>query len=323
MGLFLDYVESTIITVESAVDESTELFEAVSSNDKGVLHELLTGKELNGGKHMSDAAKDKHDEIKSKITPDEYKNHVGLAVGTADHIRKHFGPDIASAHWSSKPGDIGKITGTHESQQQNSADIILKHKGGAHVGISLKVTQKKNGKVPMGNPGAKQTDTHLGTDATKHYDDARVSMEKKHKELHGKSRVEQKAIIKANPEIRSDAEKHSNDAIKKIRDTWHEKLTKMPSDKLSDHLRNNLLHAHKTKVPLYKVTTGGHGDDHSVHVEHSETAHDHILNDHKNITVHKAGNNSIEFKHEGKTFLRHRLKPESTPIASALKGSAE
>lgn len=299
------------------------LMEAVSPNDKGVMHELLTGKELNGGKHMSDAAEKAHDEIKKRMSPEEYDNHVKLAKGTADHIRKKFGSDIKSAHWSSKPGDIGRITGVHETQQENPADIILRHKNGAHVGISLKVTQKKNGKVPVGNPGAKQTDQQLGVNATRHYEAAREKMVQQHKHLAGMSKSEMKQAIKGDPKLRATAEKLSNEAIGKIRDEWHDALSKMNHKDLSDHIRNNLLHAHHTKVPLYKATTGGSGEDHSVEIEHSATSYDHILNDSKNITVHKSGNNSIEFRHNGKTFLRHRIKPESTPIASSLKGSAE
>ena len=299
------------------------LTEAVSSNDKGVLHEILTGKELNGGKHMSPEAQRTHDDIKKRLSPEEYTNHVKLAKGTADHLRQKFGKDIASAHWSSKPGDIGRITGVHETQQENSSDIILRHKNGAHVGISLKITQKKNGKVPVGNPGAKQTDSQLGTNATQHYENAREALVKKHKELQGKSKVEMKQIIKDNPKIRASAEELSNKAIGKIRDEWHHALSQMHPQALSDHIRNNLLHAHKTKLPLYKTTTGGHGDDHSVDTEHSETAHDEMLKDPKNITVEKSGNNSIIFKHNGKQFLKHRIKPESTPIATSLKGSAE
>jgi hypothetical protein len=130
-------------------------------------------------------------------------------------------------------------------------------------------------------------------------------------------------MIKASPEMHATALKHSNEAIGKIRDEWHSKLSSMKSSDLSSHIRNNLLHANPTKTDMHKVTTGGSGSDHSVEIEHPATHHDSILNDHKNITVKKAGNNSIEFQHKGKTFLRHRLKPESTPVVTGLKGSAE
>ncbi len=315
---YKDLLEQEIIMEEAEI-----LTEGISSNDKGVLHEILTGKALNHGKHMSPEAQKKHDEIKKNITPEEYSNHEKLAHGTAEHIKKHFGSDIHSAHWSSKPGDIGRITGTHETQQENSSDIILRHKNGAHIGISLKVTQKKNGHIPVGNPGAKQTDAQLGLKSTHHYEDAHKKLVADHPVLAGKSKAVQKQMIKASPEMHATALKHSNEAIGKIRDEWHSKLSSMKTSDLSNHIRNNLLHANPTKVDMHKVTTGGHGGDHSVEVEHPATHHDHILNDHKNITVHKAGNNSVEFKHNGKTFLRHRLKPESTPTVTGLKGSAE
>lgn len=303
--------------------ESIHLFEAVSSNDSGVMHEILTGFHLNGGKHMSSDAQKKHDDIKSRMSKDEYNNAHKLAKGTANHIHKHFGGDIHSVHWSSKPGDIERITGKKETQQENSSDIIVQHKDGSHTGLSLKVTKKKNGKVPVGNPGAKQTDLQLGVSTSHHYENAREKLRSQFSNLRNTTNKEMKKIIKSNPNIRKEADKHSNDAIKKIRDTWHSKLSTMSKKDLSDHIRNNLLHAKKTKVNMFKVTTGGHGDNHSVEIEHPHTAYDHILNDHKNISVEKSGNNSIVFKHKGATFIRHRIKPESTPLATSLKGSAE
>ena len=326
MRSFKEYLDRNTVELDTVLEEETELLsEAISSNDKGVLHELLTGKALNHGQHMSPEAQKKHDEIKNNpsVTPEEYKNAEKMAQGTATAIRKKFGTGIASAHWSSKPGDIGHITGTHETQQENSSDIILRHENGAHVGISLKVTQKKNGHIPVGNPGAKQTDSQLGLKSTHHYDDAHKELVKAHPVLSGKSKAEQKQMIKKSPEMHATALKHSNAAIGKIRDEWHSRLSGMKTSELSDHIRNNLLHANPTKIDMHKVTTGGNGDNHSVEIEHPATHHDSILNDHKKIKVVKAGNNSIEFQHNGKTFLRHRLKPESTPLVSGLKGSAE
>lgn len=332
MKTFIQHVKNNkkvleIVTPVDIFDEKIVkeefLIEELSSNDKGVMHELLTGYHLNNNKHMSSEAKSKHDELKSKISKDEYDNASKMAKSTAQHISKHVKADVHSVHWSSKPGDIGKITGTHESQQENPSDIIVRHRDGSHTGFSLKVTKKKNGKVPVGNPGAKQTDKQLGVDTSSHYENARKKLQKNHPELQDKTNKEIKEKIKINPKMRENAEKHSNDAIKKIRDTWHSSLSNMPKKHLSNHIRNNLLHANKTKVNMFKVTTGGSSIDHSVEIEHPHTSHDDILNDHKNITVHKSGNNSIEFKHKEKTFLRHRIKPESTPIASSLKGSAE
>jgi len=297
------------------------LLEEVSPNDKGVLHELLTGKALNNGEHMSPEAKATHDKIKSNITDEEYQNHVKMAEGTAHALRKKFGP-ISSTHWSSKPGDIHKITGVHESQQENPSDIILKHPDGGHTGISLKNTQKKHQKIPVGNPGIGQTDAALGTNAKRHYDKAKENFEKEFPELKGKSDKDKKIAIKENSEMRKRAEHHSNDAIGKIRDEWHDRFHQMAHHELAHHLRHSL-HANATKIPTYKVTTRGNGNDHSVEIEHPGTEYDHILNHPEGITIHKSGNNSIEFRHNGKRFMRHRIKPMSTPIATTLKGSIE
>jgi hypothetical protein len=299
------------------------LVEAISSNDKGVLHELLTGYHLGGRKHMSPEAKNAHDQIKKKISRDEYNHANKLAQRTATHIRGHFKNNVQSVHWSSKPGDIGRITGTHETQQQNPSDIIIRHNDGSHTGLSLKVTKKKNGKVPVGNPGAKQTDAQLGVSTSHHYEKARQKLRSQFKELKSSSNKEMKTAIKSNPEMRKAADEHSAKAIRNIRNTWFDSLSKMSTKKLSDHLRNNLLHAKTTKTKMFKVTTGGHADDSSVEIEHPATSHDHILRNHRHITVEKSGNNSIVFKHKGKVFLRHRIKPESTPLATPLKGSAE
>jgi hypothetical protein len=335
----------------------------LSSNDKGVIHEHLVGRELNRlwshnsehGHHMSPAAKEQHDKIVEKIggvNSPEYHNAHNLAVATAQAIHRHVSSqnDVdrehlktgGQTHWTSKPGDIKRVSGHEESQQENPADIMVRYKDKAgnnkHVGYSLKVAQKKHGHVSVSNPGAKQTDEQLGIkrsgdDATHedHYENARKELENRHSELKGKTRSEQNTIIKhpKNEMIRKSAEEISVKAIGKIRDEWYEKLQGMDSKALSDHIRKNLLRATPTKTPMYKVTTGGTGNNNSVTIEHPETHHDHILNDHQNITVKKSGNNSIEFQHKHPmtgtvtTFLRHRIKPESTPVISSLKGAAE
>lgn len=304
-----------------------ELYEsALGSNAKGVLHEILVGKHLNGGKHMSPEAEANHDKLTAGLSSDEYDHENHRAKVAADAIKAHaksLGKTIHSVHWTSKPGDIKRVTGHDESQHDNPSDIMIKHKDGSHTGYSLKVTDKKHGHIPVGNPGHGETDRQLGIDTSHHYEHARSELTRIHPELHGKPKSEQKKIIKENPKMKATAHKLSTEAIGKIRDSWHDKLSSMSTENLAHHIRHNLLHAKETKTPMYKLTTGGTNGDHSTEIEHPLTHHDHILNDHKNITVKKSGNNSIEFLHKGKRFLRHRIKPESTPVVTALKGSAE
>lgn len=308
------------------------LNESVSPDTKGKIHEILVAKHLNGGKHISPEAEAHYKKLTSGVDKDEVKDYHARAKHTADNIKQHvasLGHEIKSVHHTSKAGDIGRLTGTHESQQENSADIMIKTKSGHHIGYSLKVSDKKNQKVPIGNPGHGQTDSQLGVSTKHHYENARKALEKAHPELHGRPKSEQKKMIKANPKMRATAEKLGNSAITKIRDTWHKSLSSMDKQKLSDHIRNNLLHAHKTKTPLYKSSSGGTNGDYSHHLTHPESQYNHLLSDHKNLHVEKSGNNSINFVHvHPKTgvktlVVKHRIKPESTPVVTSLKGSAE
>lgn len=308
------------------------LLESVSPDTKGKIHELLVAKHLNGGKHISPEAHAHFKALTANIHPDEVKEFHNRAKHAAAGIKEHvasLGHEIHSVHHTSKAGDIGRLTGTHESQQQNSADIMVKTKSGHHLGYSLKVSDKKNQKVPIGNPGHGQTDKQLGVNTQHHYENARKELEKRHPELRGKSKSEQKKIVKANPKIHETAHELGTKAIGKIRDTWHKSLSSMPKKDLSNHIRNNLLHAHETKTPLYKSSSGGTGGDYSHHLTHPASQYNHLLSDHNNLHVEKSGHNSINFVHiHPKTgvktlVVKHRIKPESTPVVTSLKGSAE
>jgi hypothetical protein len=80
---------------EAADDASKE--GGVSNNTKGVLHEILTGKHLNGGKHMEkhvnehgETPEQTHDRLKKAIHPADYKRIDANAKSAADHIKKHI-----------------------------------------------------------------------------------------------------------------------------------------------------------------------------------------------------------------------------------------
>ena len=86
----------------------------LSSNDKGVLHEHLVGRELNRmwghnsehDHHMSASAKEQHDKIVEKVggvhSP-EYHNAHKLAVATAHAIHQHVSSqnDVDTKHLKS------------------------------------------------------------------------------------------------------------------------------------------------------------------------------------------------------------------------------
>jgi len=309
--------------------------EAVSSNTKGVLHELLVGKHLNGGKHMEkhkdingDSPEEAHDKLKASISDDEYNQINNRAKAAAEDIRKKVGThgNIHQIHWTSKEGDIHRATGIHSTQKQDASDIVVttKNKDGKikHHGISLKVTDKKKGNVPVSNPGMEAT--HGGQVIL---DAHRASVLKSHPALKGLNKEGRKNYIKDNPKAAADIKNKNRQTLTNIVDHLHSKLESMPSHELAQHIRSNVLHANSTPMQEQghehiKHTTNGTSNYSFQHGDPSKD-YEHILNDHNNITVHNRGT-SVIFKHKGKPFAKHRLKFESqSDPLSSVKGSGE
>lgn len=312
------------------------LNEEVSSNDKGVMHELLVGYHLRGGKHMEKHAdvnglspQEAHDKLKSSMTPEEYNTVNARAKAAADDLRKKVGEhgDIHNVQWTSKEGDLHRATGIHASQKQDASDIVIstKNKAGEikHHGVSLKVTDRKSGNVPVSNPGMEST---YGGAAIldKHRQDILAA----HPALQSaKNKVERKAFVKANPKVAADIKARNKKVMSNIVDHMHNKLSTMDHDELVHHIRNHILHAHQTPMQALghnhiKHTT--YGTSNFTH-KHENPAHDfeHILKEPEHITMKRQGN-SIVFQHNGKSFARHRIKFESqSDPLSVIKGSGE
>lgn len=107
----------------------------VLANTKGVMHEILVGYHLNGGKHMEkhankngESAKQVHDKLKQTIHPNDYKKMHARAKSAANDLRPHFeknGHKIHSVHWTSKVGDLEASTGIKASQKEDPSDIVV------------------------------------------------------------------------------------------------------------------------------------------------------------------------------------------------------
>ena len=142
----------------------------VSSNTKGVLHELLVGYHLRGRQHVEkhpdvngDSPKEAHDKLKDQIPPEEYEKINNRAKAAAEDIKKRVGAHgkITRVQWTSKSGDLQRATGIHATQKQDASDIAVTTENALgeekHHGISLKVTDKKSGNLPVSNPGMEST----------------------------------------------------------------------------------------------------------------------------------------------------------------------
>jgi hypothetical protein len=163
LGFTKYFNESYYLSEEKA---DSEKFGKLDKNSKGVLHELLVGYHLFGGRHMQKhvdidgkSPKEVHDELQKQLTPEQYENFSERARKAAQDIltKKNLKPsDVANVQWTSKAGDIKRATGIASSQNEDDSDIILTDKKDTHHGLSLKVSDD-NKPVTLSNNGAEST----------------------------------------------------------------------------------------------------------------------------------------------------------------------
>lgn len=296
-------------------------------NEKGVLHELLVGYHIGGRKHMKqhpnsvgETPQQVHDNIVKKLfkkhgTSDpDYKNIYHKAKDAAEHLRKHIGKDVKQVHWTSKDGDIGRVTGVHKDQKEDPSDIMIEHPVKDLVkdhrerftGVSLKALLEKHGEAAVSSSTAKQIDV----EPSKHWPAAREEFYKKHPEFRGASRKEVSNAIKKSKKgdrklFNSENEIRTR-ALHKIAKDHAATFQKMSKQELANYART-LMRAHDTGHTHLRMTSGGIGAD-SVHrIVNPVTQHDHILNDPENISVRAEGH-TVHFLHNGKSFFGHRVK---------------
>lgn len=303
----------------------------VSSNTMGVLHELLTGYHLRGGKHMEKhkdvnglSPQEAHDQLKKSMSKQQYEAANLKAKAAAEDLRKRVGGKVKNVQWTSKAGDLERATGIKASQTEDASDIVITDHTGKHHGVSLKVSEK-NDNVPLSNPGMEKTfGAHHILDAHR-------------KHLLGKFKAlgklsnsrDRKDYVKANPKVKGYLEDKNLETLHAIADHMHKKMSKLDKKDLSDHIRKNILKAVPT--PMQKQ-----GHNHIRHTSYTTSSgqiahkvanptsdYEHILKDHKNLGVQKSGT-SVIFTHKGVPFAKHRIKFENggDPLSS-VKGSGE
>jgi hypothetical protein len=314
-----------------------EEIEGNASNSKGVLHELLVGYHMRGGKHMTkhpdangDSPKQAHDKHKAAIHPDEYKEINTRAKAAAADIHaavaKHG--KFHDVHWTSKAGDLHRSTGIHATQKEDPSDIVVHTSKGrkiSHHGFSLKVTDSKSASLPLSNPGLESTHG-----AGVHLDKHRAAIDKKFPALAKMTnKSERKAYVRSNPKVKAHIEGMNKEVIPRIAKHTATELSKLPTAHLANHIRKHVLKTDPT--PMQKEghthtrhTTSGMGGEYKFSHVDPTTSHEHILKDHKNISVEHNGGNAVIFKHKGVAFARHRFKFESqSDPKSIVKGSGE
>lgn len=303
----------------------------ISSNTKGVLHELLVGMHLNGGKHMErwrsagtkkaslgESPKQAHDRLRATIHPEDYSKTSKRAKSAAAHIREHAessGKKVSKVHWTSKHGDIERSTGIKSSQKEDPSDIVIHTHhptNGAHyMGVSLKVSEKSNKNVPGSNLGA----SSMGPGAHKAIESHRKSVLSKHKKLKSLSNKQSRKewLASSDASVRKDIKTKSLSVLAKIAKDTATHLQRSSPEKLESHIRDVLgakqtPMQHKGHIHIKHTTYGEKTARH--HISNPGTDHDHIFRDYKHITVHHNGT-GISFKYKGKTFAKQRMKFDS------------
>jgi len=324
-----------------------------SNNTKGVLHELLVGYHLQGGKHMEnhhlineagkrESPKLAHDRLKSQIHQEDYKKIYNRAKSAADDIKRKLEKDhpdhlISHVHHTSKPGDTEKETGVKASQKDDSSDIYVhtrNHKTGEMKanGYSMKVSDKASKNIPSSSLGMESSGSaarvlfkkHQDAIKNMHPDLAAVSNKDKRKEWADKNPEHHAKIKSLNKTfLASVASAQAHELNQKLKGGNHQEVI--------SHIRE-LLHAHKTpaeasgKATFHKHTTyeTAKGTQHN----HSKPGHDyeHMLSDkdaHKHIEVKSSGI-SAHFYYKGKKFASqsHKFDSQSDPL-STLKSAGK
>lgn len=307
----------------------------VSNNTKGVMHELLTGYHLNGGKHMThhkdsngDSPEDAHNKLKATIHPDDYKKINDKAKSAAEDIKKKLpvGHAIHQVHWTSKHGDIHRSTGIHASQKEDSSDLMIHTKKSSadkptYHGVSLKVSDNPNKKLPASSLGIKSS----GSKAKELHEKHKSDILKAHPSLAGKNKVARKAELASNTAMKADIKgrnlKTLHAVAKAHAEELNHKLSSGGHDEVVKHIRE-VLHAHKTPLQkaghnFVKHTTYETAKGVQHHTNNPGEEHEHILNDHKNIAVKSSGG-AVHYYHNGKKFASqsHKFDSQSDPLSN-------
>lgn len=346
-----------LISEASSRDDPTKVGGA-SNSTKGVLHELLVGRALNGGVHMErhpninrETPEEAHNRLKSQIHPEDYKEISRKAESAANDIKEklrgmHKGSKITGVYWTSKPGDTERVTGVKAHQIEDSSDIYVttQHRktGRMNHGISLKVSDKTSKNVPASSLGMGSSGLRARSLFAAHQKSIRerfpnltnVKKQKHHKDI----AEARKEWATQNPEDHSEIKKMNRSLLQSVAHhhaaELQHKLNSGDHEEVLGHIRKVLAAtstpAQKSgkatfiKHTTYKTAKGVKHDT----VDPS-TAYEHLLKDHKNIEVESSGAN-VNFYHrdpatgERKMFASqaHKFDSQSDPL-SQLKSAGK
>jgi hypothetical protein len=139
-------------------------------------------------------------------------------------------------------------------------------------------------------------------------------------------------MMKNNSEMKAHVTAANKETATKIAAHTHHVLSTGSKHDLVNHIKTHVLQTNKTPMQhlghehirhtTYLATKkegGGLKHENIVPSEHWN----HKLHDHENITVHHEGT-TLHFKHKGKTFATHRMRPSSiSDPSTSFKGDGK
>lgn len=318
----------------------------VSNNTRGVLHELLVGKHLNGGQHMThhesehgETPEQTHDRLKKTVHPDDYKKIESDAQGAAEHIKSelhksHPGHAVkpGSVNWTSKPGDTEKVTGVKATQKEDSSDIMFKshnpkkpkEKEVIH-GKSLKVTTKTNKKVPASSLGKESSGEAVHELHSQHKKDllakypalGKVKKEAHHKDL---ADARKEWLEKQSPKVKADIKTRNQTLLHRVANAHAAELQQHLNSGNHEHVINHIkdvISAKRTpaeqagKSTFQKVTTYQSAKGAKHHSSHPAEDHEHALSNGHHLSVESSGGSVHFFHHDPKTGEKKKIATQS------------
>lgn len=293
--------------------------DSVPRNTNGVLHELLVGYHLNGGKHMDkhpdvngDSPAQAHEKLRHTVSPEAYKDAYDRAKFAADDIKKNLSKygKIQRVQWASKPGDIKRITGIDASQTEDPSDIIVTtHKNGeeTHHGISLKMSKKKASYTGTSSLGHKSVPA-----ASSVYRSHLENLDKEYPALAKlTNKPARKAWLEQNPQVKNEIKSKTRKMLTDAARDQSDYLNQLPRDEYMANLRK-IMAAHQT--PLQKNghrsirhTTYGSNGKYSADETDAHADSSHIFADPNGVT-HEHSGQGINFYHNGKMIAKQSLK---------------
>jgi hypothetical protein len=336
---FLEFILSEEYLEEEKEKEDPSVLGSAGNDTTGKLHETAVAKFLNGGKFANqyknenhETPKEAHNHLASRIHPDDYRKIMKNASGAARDIlqrlkKTHPGHKITSVKWTSKHGDTQKVTGVPATQKEDSSDIYVttEHPETGevlHHGISLKATGKSSKHITSANLGQESS----GNNAARHLDTHRKKILKSHPELQNMNADSRKEWAKKNPEKHENIKSANRALLTRIaHDHAAELQTRLNTgdhkhviNHIRDVLGARITPAEKAGVGTFiKHTTYQTADGPQYYTSHPGKDYEHILKDHKNITV-KASGGSVHFYHKGVKFASqaHKFSSQSDPLSS-------